>query len=63
MDFIIDLNGDKIEVTDLEKALTQAEDYKNFCAEQGEESEFFRNRNAYWQDVYDKLMKLKKRSI
>lgn len=53
---IIDLEGKEIKVTDLDKAIEQADTFRNM----GDEAdEFEKERKAYWQDLYDKLIKLK----
>lgn len=54
---IIDLNGCKIQVTDLDKAIEQAEFFKDAHHIPPVESD--QERQAYWGDVYGKLMALK----
>lgn len=54
---ITDLNGKPIEVTDLDKAIEQAENYKD--AQHDPPAECDKKRQAYWTDVYNKLLELK----
>jgi len=56
---VIDLNGDSIEVTDLQLAIMQADDYRHY-RQIDKNGNIFEggNRQIYWQDMYDKLMKL-----
>lgn len=55
---IIDLNGLEIEVTDLEKAIERAEWFKDAHHIPPVDSD--QERQAYWRDIYEKLLKLKK---
>ncbi|SFC69756.1 hypothetical protein SAMN05421747_1202 [Parapedobacter composti] len=54
---IIDLNGRKKEVTDLDKAIQQAENFKDMHHIPPVESD--KERQAYWRDIYKKLVQLK----
>lgn len=54
---IIDLNGLELQVTDLEKAIEQARDFKNLHHIPPLPSDT--NQQEYWKDVYEKLLKLK----
>jgi hypothetical protein len=56
---IIDYNGKVIEVENLDLALLQADDYRHYRhATAGYEQADLRLQ-SYWQDVHDKLLKLK----
>ena len=57
MNSIIDLYGLTIEVVDLEKALEQAEWFKDAHHVPPVESD--KERQQYWSDVYEKLLQLK----
>ncbi len=54
---IIDLNGHEMEITDLQLALMQADDYRHYRTSQP--NELCRKRQAYWEDIYQKLVKLR----
>lgn len=58
--FITDLEGNQLEVTDLPRAIAQAEDFVSFCHIETspaiEAADL--KRSQYWQDVLDKLKKL-----
>lgn len=56
---IKDLHGKNIEVTDLEEAIQQAENLKDYEHEDKSFAEFDARQNAYWTDVYNKLLLLK----
>jgi len=54
---IIDLNGFEIEIMDLEGAIKQSDlftGFQHFPSTQGDTQ-----RQAYWQDLHSKLLKLK----
>lgn len=53
---ILDLNGSEIQVADLNLALIQADDFRNYSTSQPENLEFFRKQQAYWEDIYQKLL-------
>lgn len=57
---IKDLHGKSIEITDLEKALKQAENFKGYSHKDKTFAEFDRKQKTYWTDIYDKLLLLKK---
>nr|WP_314492235.1 hypothetical protein [uncultured Chryseobacterium sp.] len=57
---IKDLHGRSIEVTDLEKAFQQAENLKDYEHEEKSFAEFDKRQKAYWTDLYNKLLMLKK---
>lgn len=56
---ITDLNGCRIEVTHLKKALEMARQYKEYRHEDSSFSEFDKRQKAYWTDMYEKLVTLK----
>lgn len=55
---IIDNNGMPIEVDDLDLALMQADDYRHYRVSEPTENDY--KRYAYWEDLYQKLLNLKK---
>lgn len=57
MQYITDLNGLRKEVTDLDKAIEQAEYFKDAHHIPPVESD--KERQAYWRDIYEKLLHLK----
>lgn len=54
---IKDIKGEIIQITDLEKALQQADDFRKYNS--NSENFFDKERKIYWQDIYNKLKKLK----
>lgn len=54
---VIDLYGREITVTDLGKAIEQTEGFKDSHHDPPVESD--RERQAYWRDMYEKLVTLK----
>lgn len=54
---LIDLDGKVIEVENLDLALLQADDYRHYRVTTPTEKDIY--RYAYWEDVYQKLLKLK----
>lgn len=54
---VIDLYGKEIDVTDLEKAIEQTDWFKDAHHEPPIESD--KERQAYWRDMHEKLIKLK----
>ena len=54
---IIDLKGEKIEITNLEEALKQAQTFKDCYDEKNQI--LSEERKKYWQDIYKKLKKMK----
>jgi hypothetical protein len=56
---IIDLNGTEITVTDLDLAIMQADDYRHYGLSDPAQKAFMEKQQAYWEDVYQKLMALK----
>lgn len=57
---IVDINGEVIEVENLELALMQADDYRHYRVSQPTASDL--KQYAYWQDLYEKLHELKKQT-
>ncbi|GAA0536986.1 hypothetical protein [Chitinophaga japonensis] len=56
--FIFDSNGKKLEITDLNAALKQADLFRYFHHDDPAFAALDRELSAYWQDVYDKLLEL-----
>jgi hypothetical protein len=54
MIYITDLDGMKIEVTDLPLALMQADDYRNYRV--SDPSSYQLHLYEYWEDFYQKLL-------
>ncbi len=61
--FVIDLNGHKITVTDLDKAIEQAKQMKSYWHIDTNFSQANNRLFAYWMDMYDKLTALKTKII
>ncbi|MGH1517037.1 hypothetical protein [Chryseobacterium sp. JK1] len=57
---IKDLHGKSIEVTDLDKAIWQAENFKEYAHEDQSFLSYDKKQKAYWTDIYNKLLQLKK---
>lgn len=57
---ITDLKGGTIEVTDLKKAIKMAREYKEYRHENGSFSKFDKRQKAYWTDIHEKLVTIKK---
>lgn len=55
---IQDLNGHPIEITDLEDAIKQSGLFKDFTRADKSYSERDNRLQAYWTDMYNKLVKL-----
>jgi len=55
---IIDLNGFELEIEDLALAIMQADDYRHFEHINPDLAELTMKRKAYWEDIYQKLLKL-----
>lgn len=58
---ITDLNGQHIEVTDLTAALEQAAYFKD-CYHEPPDPVADKRQQAYWTDIYNKLMALQTKS-
>lgn len=56
---IIDNKGKLIEVENLDLALMQADDYRHFRHQDKAFAQLDRALQSYWQDVYEKLLKLR----
>jgi len=55
---IYDLNGESVEVTDLNLALMQADDYRHYRLSGKRNLALAEKQQAYWEDLYQKLLKL-----
>lgn len=56
---IIDLNGKVIEVENLDLAFQQADTYRHYRHIDPAFAELDKSLQAYWEDVYQKLLTLK----
>jgi len=56
---IVDLNGGVIEVENLDLALMQADDFRHYRHTDIAFTQLDEKLQAYWQDVYQKLLLLK----
>ena len=56
---ITDLNGVPIEVTDLDKALAQADSFRRYKHTDNTHKALDKRLKVYWQDLYIKLKQLK----
>jgi hypothetical protein len=60
--FIVhDLNGEAVKVTDLNLALMQADDFRHYRLSGKRNMAFSEKQQAYWQDLYQKLLQLAER--
>jgi len=57
---ILDLNGCQIVVTDVEEALAVTAEYMEYRHIDSSYADFDKRQNAYWKDMHDKLMVLKR---
>lgn len=59
--YIVDNEGNLLEVTDLKTAIFQVAMYLTYEIENptGEEAAFHKKRLSYWKDIYSKLVILK----
>lgn len=55
---IEDENGENVEVNNLNQAIKQADYFRNFSHTDKLFEKFDQKRQAYWQDMYEKLMKI-----
>ena len=55
---IEDKNGKNIRVTNLTQAIEQADYFRNFAHTNKIFEKFDKERQAYWQDLYEKLIKM-----
>ena len=60
MHTIIDLNGEPKQVTSITKALAQAKLFKGFRSADHAQDEFILKMAAYWEDMYQKLLQLRR---
>ncbi|QJD94358.1 hypothetical protein HH214_08895 [Mucilaginibacter robiniae] len=58
---ITDLHGQTIEITDLQLALLQADDYRHYRRLDAAYEEEDEQLQVYWEDVYQKLTALRGR--
>ena len=56
---ITDLDGRPIEITDLDLALLQADDYRHYRHNDPAMAAADQRLQAYWEDIYQKLVALK----
>jgi hypothetical protein len=56
---IRDLHGKCIKITDLEKAIKQAETFKGYSHQDKSFAEFDERMKVYWTDIHEKLLILK----
>jgi len=55
---ITDKNGFEIEIDDLQLAIMQADDYRHYQHLNPQNQQTDAGRQAYWEDVYQKLISL-----
>jgi hypothetical protein len=55
---IEDINGENIDIINLSEAIKQADYFRNFAHSDKLFEKFDEKRQAYWQDLYEKLMKI-----
>jgi hypothetical protein len=55
---ITDLNGDELEIDNLQLAIMQADDYRHYEHLNPQNRQTNEQRKAYWEDVYQKLLTL-----
>ena len=55
---IEDKNGENIEITNLAVAIRQADYFRNFAHTDKLFEKFDKERQAYWQDLYEKLISI-----
>jgi len=56
---IYDIDGRCIEVTDLDAALMQADEFRGYETDEESHKPFVQRISAYWQDLHGKLTALK----
>lgn len=59
---VVDTNGKEIVVTDLNKAIEQADLFRGFKHQDTGFEKFDEQQHRYWNDIYQKLLELKKQS-
>lgn len=57
---VFDLDGKRVDVTDLKQAIDQANLFKAFTHVDPEFAELDKRSQAYWSDLHDKLINLQK---
>ncbi|GEM63859.1 hypothetical protein SF1_18410 [Sphingobacterium faecium NBRC 15299] len=60
---ITDLNGNNIEVADLDEAILITGDRKDYRHVNKGYEQFDNKQSAYWTDLYEKLLQVKKSQI
>jgi hypothetical protein len=55
---VTDINGKVIEISDLDLAIIQADDFRHYSTTQPEQIKFVLKQQAYWEDIYQKLILL-----
>jgi hypothetical protein len=55
---VTDINGKVIEISDLDLAIIQADDFRHYSTTQPEQIDFVLKQQAYWEDIYQKLILL-----
>jgi len=58
-----DLNGEAVEVTNLNLALMQADDYRHYRLSGKRNLTLSEKQQAYWEDLYQKLLTLAEKQI
>lgn len=58
---IKDLNGNSIEVTDINEAIRISKQFTKYKHKDKSFSDFDKRQNAYWVDMYEKLIATKER--
>jgi hypothetical protein len=58
---IIDLGGKTIVISDLEKAITQSDLFRTYTHTDPAFQQLDSQLQAYWQDIYGKLMQLRQK--
>lgn len=56
---VTDLYGKELFITDLQKAINQAEKFKEYRHADNTYQNIDKERSAYWSDLYNKLCELK----
>jgi len=57
--YITDLEGRNIYITDLEKAIEQADAFRQYRPTENEFAELDKTLAEYWNDIYEQLIQLK----
>jgi len=55
---VTDLNNHPIEITDLYLAIMQADDFRHYRHSNPEYAGMDKTLQAYWEDIYQKLLKI-----